>query len=143
MADGTTWVDRATPGQFFSGVLALLCRSPAMPTSRHPRAFRAPLIERFQLKNGFLQVLAPDVFERQPSAILELFEDKNVILNTPTGSGKSLVAAAVHFQALARGRRPRPAPPVCRCQDEWPAGGGKPVPRSAGCGGAATAPTAR
>lgn len=31
------------------------------------------LNERFQIKNGFLQVAADDVFERQPSAILELF----------------------------------------------------------------------
>jgi len=34
-----------------------------------------------------------------------VFEDKNVILNTPTGSGKSLVAAAVHFKAVAQGKR--------------------------------------
>ncbi len=45
------------------------------------------------------------LYPAQEAAILELFEDKNVILNTPTGSGKSLVAAALHFQALARGRR--------------------------------------
>jgi superfamily II RNA helicase len=45
------------------------------------------------------------LYPAQESAILELFEDKNVILNTPTGSGKSLVAAAVHFKALAQGRR--------------------------------------
>jgi len=31
-----------------------------------------------------------------------LFDDKNVILNTPTGSGKSLVATALHFQAVAK-----------------------------------------
>ena len=37
--------------------------------------------------------------------MLELFEGKNLILNTPTGSGKSLVAMALHFAALARGRR--------------------------------------
>jgi superfamily II DNA or RNA helicase len=30
----------------------------------------------------------------QEEAVLELFEEKNVILNSPTGSGKSLVAAA-------------------------------------------------
>jgi superfamily II RNA helicase len=36
---------------------------------------------------------------------LELFDDRNVILNTPTGSGKSLVATAMHFRALAKGRR--------------------------------------
>lgn len=45
------------------------------------------------------------LYPAQESAILELFEDKNVILNTPTGSGKSLVATALHFQALAKGRR--------------------------------------
>ncbi len=45
------------------------------------------------------------LYPAQESAILELFEEKNVILNTPTGSGKSLVAAASHFKALAQGRR--------------------------------------
>jgi hypothetical protein len=45
------------------------------------------------------------LYPAQENAILELFEGKNVILNTPTGSGKSLVAAALHFQAIARGRR--------------------------------------
>jgi len=45
------------------------------------------------------------LYPAQESAILELFEEKNVILNTPTGSGKSLVAAAVQFKALAQGKR--------------------------------------
>ncbi len=45
------------------------------------------------------------LYPAQEEAVLELFEDKNVILNTPTGSGKSLVALALHFAALARGRR--------------------------------------
>ena len=45
------------------------------------------------------------LYPAQEAAILELFEDKNVILNTPTGSGKSLVATALHFQAIAQGRR--------------------------------------
>jgi superfamily II RNA helicase len=45
------------------------------------------------------------LYPAQEAAILELFEEKNVILNTPTGSGKSLVAAALHFQAVAKGRR--------------------------------------
>ena len=45
------------------------------------------------------------LYPAQESAILELFDVKNVILNTPTGSGKSLVATALHFQAIAKGRR--------------------------------------
>ena len=46
-----------------------------------------------------------ELYPAQEAAILELFEEKNVILNTPTGSGKSLVAAALQFQSLAQGKR--------------------------------------
>ena len=45
------------------------------------------------------------LYPAQESAMLELFEAKNVILNTPTGSGKSLVATALHFKAIAQGQR--------------------------------------
>jgi superfamily II RNA helicase len=45
------------------------------------------------------------LYPAQETAILELFDEKNVILNTPTGSGKSLVATALHFRAIALGRR--------------------------------------
>jgi superfamily II RNA helicase len=46
-----------------------------------------------------------DLYPAQEEAILALFEKENVILNTPTGSGKSLVATALHFYSLAHGRR--------------------------------------
>jgi superfamily II RNA helicase len=46
-----------------------------------------------------------ELYPTQEAAILELFEEKNVILNTPTGSGKSLVASALHFKAIAQGKR--------------------------------------
>jgi [protein-PII] uridylyltransferase len=39
----------------------------------NPDVEAEPLNERFQVKNGFLEVVADDVFERQPTAILELF----------------------------------------------------------------------
>jgi len=45
------------------------------------------------------------LYPAQEEAVLELFEGRNVILNTPTGSGKSLVASALHFSSLAQGRR--------------------------------------
>jgi Domain of unknown function (DUF3516)/DEAD/DEAH box helicase len=44
-------------------------------------------------------------YPEQEDAILELFAGRNVILATPTGSGKSLVAAAFHFKALCAGER--------------------------------------
>lgn len=46
-----------------------------------------------------------DLYPAQEEAILELYSGKNVILATPTGSGKSLVAAALHYVSLATGRR--------------------------------------
>lgn len=45
------------------------------------------------------------LYPEQEEAILELFAGHNVVLNTPTGSGKSLVAAAFHFRALCAGQR--------------------------------------
>lgn len=46
-----------------------------------------------------------ELYAEQEEAIIELFAGRNVILNTPTGSGKSLVAAAYHFKALCAGER--------------------------------------
>lgn len=45
------------------------------------------------------------LYPAQENAVLELYERKNVVLNTPTGSGKSLVATALHFLSIAQGRR--------------------------------------
>src|ERR1051326_4482093 len=45
------------------------------------------------------------LYPAQEEAVLALFEENNVILNTPTGSGKSLVAAALHFKTIAQGKR--------------------------------------
>ena len=43
------------------------------------------------------------LYPHQEEALIELVSGANVILSTPTGSGKSLVAAGAHFAALARG----------------------------------------
>ncbi len=49
--------------------------------------------------------LGVELYPAQEEAILELYSDKNVILNTPTGSGKSLVAEALHFKSITDGKR--------------------------------------
>lgn len=45
------------------------------------------------------------LYPAQEEALIELVSGNNVILATPTGSGKSLVAAGAHFAALAEGQR--------------------------------------
>jgi superfamily II RNA helicase len=44
------------------------------------------------------------LYPAQDEALLELVSGSNVVLATPTGSGKSLVAAGAHFAALADDR---------------------------------------
>ena len=46
-----------------------------------------------------------DLYPHQEEALFEIVTGANVILSTPTGSGKSLVAAGAHFAALVDGRR--------------------------------------
>lgn len=45
------------------------------------------------------------LYPAQEEAILELLDGKNVILNTPTGSGKSMVALALHYDSIVHGRK--------------------------------------
>ena len=79
-----------------------------------PPAIPAPLAPLTGEKNPdvvldrFLSVIAErglELYPEQEEAILELFAGRNVVLNTPTGSGKSLVAAAFHFKALCAEER--------------------------------------
>ena len=45
------------------------------------------------------------LYPEQQEAILEVMGGSNVILATPTGSGKSLVALAMHFKGFCEGKR--------------------------------------
>lgn len=77
--------------------------SPSAPLSPLPGSPDADTV-----LDRFLTVLGERglaLYPEQEEAILELFAGHNVVLNTPTGSGKSLVAAAFHFRALCAGER--------------------------------------
>ncbi|HEY7216604.1 MAG TPA: DUF3516 domain-containing protein, partial [Thermoanaerobaculia bacterium] len=46
-----------------------------------------------------------ELYPAQEEALLEIMAGRHVILNTPTGSGKSLVALGLHFKALCEGKK--------------------------------------
>ena len=80
--------------------------SSALPTAPLAPLSGSPTAD--VVMDRFLAVAAArglELYPEQEEAILELFAGHNVVLNTPTGSGKSLVAAALHFKALCAGER--------------------------------------
>jgi hypothetical protein len=52
----------------------------------------------------YVDELGLTLYRAQEEAIVELFAGNNVILSTPTGSGKTLVAVAACFKGLAEGQ---------------------------------------
>src|SRR5829696_5316797 len=84
-----------------------------LPTRHDREAARdagedVPVLAADELLDGFTGWTAGrglTLYPAQEEAILEAFSGANVVLGTPTGSGKSLVALAAHVAALAEGRR--------------------------------------
>ncbi|MBM4374284.1 MAG: DUF3516 domain-containing protein [Deltaproteobacteria bacterium] len=83
-----------------------------MTAAEHPLLARLPAIggtlDTTEVFDRFLDYASErgvELYPAQEEALLEVCADKNVILATPTGSGKSLVAEAMHFLAMARDRR--------------------------------------
>lgn len=61
-----------------------------------------------EIYEAFLEWIASrdmELYPAQDEAVLEIAQGNNVILATPTGSGKSTVAVASHFTGLAQGQR--------------------------------------
>jgi len=78
------------------------------PTHENPLRPFAGKVSSDEVLDRFLAVTGERglaLYPEQEEAVLELFAGHNVILNTPTGSGKSLVASALLFKALCAGER--------------------------------------
>jgi superfamily II RNA helicase len=61
--------------------------------------------EAYEAFTGWVEAQGIEPYPAQDEAMLELVTGNHVILATPTGSGKSLVAVAAHYFALAAGTR--------------------------------------
>ncbi|MFP5291170.1 MAG: DEAD/DEAH box helicase, partial [Actinomycetes bacterium] len=68
-----------------------------------PRPFEAGAA--FDAISAWSEAGGRPLYEAQEEAIFELVGGAHVVLATPTGSGKSLVAVAAHAIALAQGQR--------------------------------------
>ncbi|MGH3823412.1 MAG: DEAD/DEAH box helicase [Pseudonocardiaceae bacterium] len=61
--------------------------------------------ELFDIFTSWVSGQGLTLYPAQEEALIEIVSGSNVILATPTGSGKSLVATGAHATALAQGRR--------------------------------------
>ncbi|MEM6290769.1 MAG: DUF3516 domain-containing protein [Myxococcota bacterium] len=71
-----------------------------VPTT--PTSDADDILERFL---AWVAEIGIEPYEAQEEAFLEVMGGRHVILNTPTGSGKSLVALSMHFKAVCEGKR--------------------------------------
>jgi superfamily II RNA helicase len=78
--------------------LTLVDRLPPTPVDADPDT----LFEAFEAWVGEQGLT---LYPAQEEALMEVVTGANVIVSTPTGTGKSMVAAGAHFAALAQGRR--------------------------------------
>ncbi|HEX6445933.1 MAG TPA: DUF3516 domain-containing protein [Streptosporangiales bacterium] len=74
-------------------------------TDTLPRLADADPDSLFEAFTGWTDGLGLRLYQHQEEALIEILSGSNVILSTPTGSGKSLVATGAHFAALSTGRR--------------------------------------
>lgn len=105
-----------------SQVLATGCRAAAVGVETAPAEVReqrpqAPWLAEYlpkpgagatseELLLGFLKAMEDrgvKLYPAQEEAVVEIFSGSHVVLDTPTGSGKSLVAVAALFHTLGRG----------------------------------------
>jgi superfamily II RNA helicase len=59
----------------------------------------------FAAFSGWVEKQGLSLYPHQEEALIEVVSGANVIVSTPTGSGKSLIAVGAHFMALTGGER--------------------------------------
>lgn len=81
--------------------------TPATPTlgERLPAAGTRDPDEVLDLFLSWVADVGFELYPAQEEALLEVMAGRHVVLSTPTGSGKSLVALGLHFKGLCEGRR--------------------------------------
>lgn len=78
-----------------------------------PGSWGTPTPEQlYETFHAWVEAQGLTLYPAQEDAILELADSQHVIMATPTGSGKSLVALAAHFFGLARGQRTMYTAPI-------------------------------
>jgi superfamily II RNA helicase len=87
-------VGRWQRGPAYGHDLTIMTLTSRLPATNEPDAV-------FEAFAGWVGEQGLTLYPHQEEALIEIATGANVILNTPTGSGKSLVAAGAHFVALA------------------------------------------
>ncbi len=78
--------------------------APPRLADRIPEGGTTDVDEILDLFLGWVGDIGFELYPAQEEALLEIMAGRHVILNTPTGSGKSLVALGMHFKALCEGK---------------------------------------
>ncbi len=106
-ATGIAAAGPAAPVAAPRGRPSLAARCPAAEPGRRGPGAAAVAPEPEEILDRFVEWTADagfTLYRAQEEALLEIAAGRHVILNTPTGSGKSLVALGLHFKALCEGR---------------------------------------
>ncbi len=72
-----------------------------LPAPGAPKLTKDEVLDRFV---AYVESKGLSLYPAQEEAILELLQGKHLVLSTPTGSGKSLVAEFLHFMAICEGQ---------------------------------------